>query len=112
MTIVLQAVRLLLAGGLLVVAAGFLSACLGHRSIVAFVLSTYLLAWTMVVAFTLLLSPLDLVTAGATWAWLAAACATAGLVWHGMGRPPPPLRGRAAPLPSRWRIRWSPCSRP
>jgi hypothetical protein len=39
------------------------------------------------------LSPLDLVTAGATWAWLAAACATAGLVWHGMGRPPPPLRG-------------------
>ena len=82
-----------LTGGasVLVLSAGFLASCLRLRSPLAFMLAMNLIAWTAVVLFTLVFSPLRLVDPVATWAWLVALLALSVWTWLTLARPAPPL---------------------
>jgi hypothetical protein len=75
----------------LLAAAALLATLLRLRSPLGYLLATGLISWTLVVVFTLLLSPFRAVRPAATWAWLAAALAVATGAWLRAGRPRPPL---------------------
>jgi hypothetical protein len=87
----LTGLLLLVAGVGGLTATGSLAACcLRLASPLEYLLATYVLAWSWLVATALLLSPLALVTR----AWLASALVVSLLValafWHYLGRPRPP----------------------
>ena len=81
---------LLAALGLLASAAALAACCLRRSSSLEFLLTAYVLAWTWLVAATLVLSPFALVTR--TWLLGAASAGLLGALaaWIASGRPPPP----------------------
>jgi hypothetical protein len=87
-----------LAAGLggLVAAAGLVACCLRIESPIEFVLATYVLAWSWLVAVALLLSPPELVTRGWLIAGIAVGLVGAIVTWVARGRPPPPSPSHAA----------------
>jgi hypothetical protein len=90
------ALGLVAGAGALLAAAALLACLLRLRSPLGFLLAMALIAWTLVVAFTLALSPLRAVRPGATWAWLVVALAGAVFAWLRAGRPRPPLASLGA----------------
>ena len=81
--------------GALAATGGLLACCLRLRSPIAFLLATYLIAWTWLVAMTLALSPAKLVTRGWLVGVLALGLAGAFVVWRVRGSPAPPSYARA-----------------
>ncbi len=88
-----QALELAAGAGALLAAAALLASLLRLSSPLGFVLAAGLLAWTIAVAFILVLSPFGAVRPATTWAWLGAALALAVGAWLAGGRPRPPLAG-------------------
>ena len=90
------ALWLLAGAGGLVVAAGLSTCCLGIRSPIEFVLAMYVFAWSWLVAVTLSLSPLALVTRGWLIVGIAFGLVGALAAWAASGRPGPPSPRHAA----------------
>jgi hypothetical protein len=88
---------LLLAGGFgaLTAGAGLASSCLRLRSPIEFLLATYVLAWTSLVALTLALSPPGLLIRGWLVTGIGVAVLAAVAAWLKVGRPRPPAFGPA-----------------
>lgn len=85
--------------GSLSVAAGLVACCLRIESPLEFLLATYVLAWSWLVAVTLLLSPPALVTRSWLSAALLVGLLAAAATWHSLGRPrPPPFESVATGL--------------
>jgi hypothetical protein len=82
--------------GLLLAAAGLLAALLRLESAIAFLLATFLFAWTIAVTCTLGLSPFHAVRPATTWGWLVAVVVVASICWRSGGRPLPPFVGFSA----------------
>jgi hypothetical protein len=94
MTLATQSLELAAGVAALIAAAALLAACLRLRSPVAFVLAANLLAWGILVAMTLALSPASLVERWTTWTWLVLVLVGAAVCWLATGRPLPSA-GRA-----------------
>jgi hypothetical protein len=81
----------LLAGlGALAVTGGLAACCLRLRSPIEFLLATYLVSWTWLVAVALALSPARWLTRGSLLAGIALGLTGALTAWVACGRPPPP----------------------
>jgi hypothetical protein len=91
LTFAAQAASLALGLALLAGSSALIAALVRPRSPIAFALLTYVVAWTLVVTFTLALSPVHAVRPWTTWVWLAAALAAAAAAWRLGGRPRPPV---------------------
>src|SRR5262245_60461835 len=81
---------------MLLAAAALLACLFGLRSPLGFLLAASLVAWALVVAFTLALSPFRAARPASTWGWLGATLALSAGVWLARGMPRPPLGGVAA----------------
>jgi len=88
---------LLLVAGLggSILAAGLVAACLRIGSPIEFVLATYVLAWSWIVAVTLALSPPHLVTRGWLLAGIGVGLVLSLVLWVACGQPRPPRVGSA-----------------
>ncbi len=82
----------------LVTGAGFLAACLGSRSPISFLLITYVVGWTAVVAFAFALSPFHAVTRASALIWSLLVMLGGAGIWARSSRALPSLRSMTAPL--------------
>jgi hypothetical protein len=89
----------------LVIGAGFLAARLGSRSPISFLLTTYVFAWTAVVAFAFALSPFHAVTRTSALIWSLLVMLGGASIWARSSRALPSLRSMTAPLGSAFRDR-------
>jgi hypothetical protein len=81
--------------GLLAGTGALVACCLRLRSPIAFLLATYVVAWTWLVAVALALSPARWLERWSLLLGLVLGLLGAASVWALLGRPPPPPLGRA-----------------